>query len=204
MFALKGANPFFVEETTFQKGDKQFWQSWIPWKYIDFPLRRALWAKFSAEFRNMFPIFHRKLFLTFHAKRNMCLISQKTGFDISCKLTICKKRQTCFLGDMRKKYHQCVVCWISTDSGKGWIITEYCIMHQQTAKILMRLCRRTWWSDPLHFLYTSKMSLHLSSLTSCYCTLLKGKLYTARGDNSAQIILPPTPLYRGSALKGKN
>ena len=46
---------------------------------------------------------------------------QKTGFDISCKLspleTICMKCQILFSGKNKKKF---VVCWINPESDKGW------------------------------------------------------------------------------------
>ena len=54
--------------------------------------------------------------------------SQKTWFDTSCKLpsmkTIGMQCWSCFLGKLRK-YHQCVVCWISHESGKGYITKTY-------------------------------------------------------------------------------
>ena len=51
---------------------------------------------------------------------------QKTGFDISCKLspkeTICMKCQGLFLWKKKKKKekYQSNVCWISPESGKGY------------------------------------------------------------------------------------
>ena len=58
--------------------------------------------------------------------------SQKTRFDISCKLspmeTVCMKYQILFSGENeKKKNHQYVVCWISPESAKCksvWILRE--------------------------------------------------------------------------------
>ena len=56
----------------------------------------------------IFLIFPRKQDLTFHAN---CLLSQKTGFDISCKLspkeTICMKCQILFSGKNKKNISKC-------------------------------------------------------------------------------------------------
>ena len=53
-------------------------------------------------------------------------IFQKTGFDISCKLssakTFCMKCQPCFQGKLRKKYDKAAICWINPESARGnWI-----------------------------------------------------------------------------------
>ena len=49
-------------------------------------------------------------------------VSQKTGFNISCKLspseTICMKYQILFSGKDKKTIPKFVVCWISPESGK--------------------------------------------------------------------------------------
>ena len=98
----------------------------------------ALWACSKGPFHLTWPIFNMYLLKLHSSRWHLTLsmldkisaddrlkffsqFSQKTGFDILCKLTVCMKCQSLFSGK-KWEYHQFVVCWICPKSDKGFFL----------------------------------------------------------------------------------
>ena len=76
-------------------------------------------------------------------------ISQKTGFDISCKLSpkesLLEMSKPSFWGKI-KKNHQFVVCWTSLEGGNGYFCLYYLHVHSlQNHPITKTSLFKTYW-----------------------------------------------------------